>query len=248
MTMPEDGNGPAPAPGADGHQRSPTVFRDRCDAGRRLAASIERMLPALKADRPVVLALPRGGVPVAAEVATVLDAPLDVILVRKLGVPHQPELAVGAIGEGGVRVLNEGVLRAMALDDRELAAVEDRERAELERRAAVYRRGRPGMDLRGHTAVVVDDGIATGSTAHVACEVARAHGATRVVLAAPVIPRGSLSALTQIADHVVFVEVPEPFFAIGQWYDDFTQTSDSDVVSLLDEAAARVVARRTDPV
>lgn len=239
MTTPEEGIGSAPAPGTDDHQPGTRVFRDRCDAGRRLAASIERMLPALRADRPVVLALPRGGVPVAAEVAIVLDAPMDVILVRKLGVPRQPELAVGAIGEGGVRVLHRGVLRAVALSEHELAAIEDRERAELERRAAVYRRGCPATDLSGHAAVIVDDGIATGSTAHAACEVARAHGATSVVLATPVIPRASLLDLTEIADHVVFVEVPEPFFAIGQWYDDFTQTSDSDVVSLLDGATAR---------
>ena len=181
----------------------------------------------------MVVGLPRGGVPVAAQVARALGAPLDVILVRKLGVPWQPELAVGAVGEGGVRVLNEDVRRTAGVRDHDLAAVEDLERATLERMAQIFRRGRTPVALRGRTVVVVDDGIATGSTARAACLVARAHGAARVVLAAPVIPLPTLGELQGVADDVVCVESPEPFFAIGQWYDDFTQTTDDQVVRLL---------------
>lgn len=200
------------------------------------------MLWAFTRARPVVLGLPRGGVPVAAQVARALHAPLDVILVRKLGVPYQPELAVGAIGEGGVRVVNEEVRRAAAVDERDLASIEARERAAINRMAQTFRRGHPPIPLLGRLVIVVDDGIATGSTAMAACQVARAHGASRVVLAAPVIPSATLDALRSVADEIVCVESPEPFFAIGQWYDDFTQTSDEVVVGLLDDAAARMNA------
>ncbi len=219
------------------------MFRDRADAGRQLAA----LLSSLADERPVVLGLPRGGVPVAAEVARALAAPLDVILVRKLGVPFQPELAAGAIGEGGVRVVNDPVRRAAAIDDRELAAVEARERAALERMARTFRRGRSFLPVSGRTVVLVDDGIATGSTAMAACEVARAHGASRVVLAAPVIPWTTLETLRTVADEVVCVEAPEQFFAIGQWYDDFAQTDDAEVVQLLGAAAARDDERNRTP-
>ncbi len=177
--------------------------------------------------------------PVAAQVARALGAPLDVILVRKLGAPYQPELAVGAIGEGDIRVVNEAVRRAAAVDERTLESIEARERAALDRLARAFRRDRPRIPLHGRTAVVVDDGIATGSTATAACKVARAHGASRVVLAAPVIPVTTLESLRGVADEVVCVESPEPFFAIGQWYDDFTQTRDEEVVELLDAAARR---------
>ncbi len=211
------------------------VFHDRADAGRQLAT----MLSALTDVRPVVLGLPRGGVPVAEQVARMLHAPLDVILVRKLGVPYQPELAVGAIGEGGVRVVNEEVRRAAAVHERDMASIEARERATLDRMAHTFRRGRPRISLEGRTVIVVDDGIATGSTARAACQVARAHGASRVVLAAPVIPSMTLESLRAVADEVVCVESPEPFFAIGQWYEDFTQTSDEEVIKRLDDAAAR---------
>jgi putative phosphoribosyl transferase len=204
-------------------------FRDRAEAGARLAA---RLLP-LGLEHPVILALPRGGVPVAAVVARALHAPLDVALVRKLGVPYQPELAVGAIGEGGVRVLNEDVRRAARVSDAQLAEVEAAERAELDRRAAAYRRGRPPLPIAGRTVVVVDDGIATGSTAEAACRVARARGAARIVVATPVAPPASIARLRGVADEVVCVEVREPFYAIGQWYDDFSQTSDAEVVALL---------------
>ncbi|HTX63037.1 MAG TPA: phosphoribosyltransferase [Acidimicrobiales bacterium] len=222
---------------------APVVFSDREDAGRRLAA----MLSTLESARPVVLGLPRGGVPVAAQVARALGAPLDVILVRKLGAPFQPELAVGALGEGGVRVLNEEVRRAAAVSKRELESIEAREAAAIDRMARTFRKAHPPIPLQGRLAIVVDDGIATGSTAAAACMVARAHGASRVVLAAPVIPTASLEALRGVADEVVCVQSPEPFFAIGQWYDDFTQTTDDEVVRVLDDVACRVRGESAPP-
>jgi putative phosphoribosyl transferase len=204
-------------------------FRDRGEAGRRLAG----LLTDLRGPGTVVLGLPRGGVAVAAEIARALQAPLDVILVRKVGLPAQPELAMGAIGEDGIRLLNLDVVRAEHVTDAEFAAVEQRERVELDRRARRYREALPRVPLAGRTAIVVDDGIATGSTARVACRVARAHGAARVVLAVPVAPRISIEALADAADEVVCLESPEPFFAIGQWYQDFTQCTDADVIALL---------------
>ena len=184
----------------------------------------------------MVLGLPRGGIPVAYEIARVLGAPLDVILVRKIGLPAQPELAMGAIGEDGVRLLNMDVVRPERVSEEEFAQVELAERAELARRAQRYRADRPRVPLTGRTAVIVDDGIATGSTARVACQVARAHGAARIILAVPVAPRDSIAALADAADEVVCLESPEPFFAIGQWYSDFAQCSDADVVGLLRQA------------
>jgi predicted phosphoribosyltransferase len=207
------------------------VFRDRVDAGRQLAARLAHLRP----EQPVVVALPRGGVPVAAEVARALGAPLDVVLVRKVGVPAQPELAMGAIGEGGVRVLNEDVLAAVRVSAADLGAVERRESAELERRATRFRPGRTMTPLRDRTVVVVDDGIATGSTARAALQVVRAHGARRVVLAVPVAPAGSASRFATDADEVVIVDEPARMWAIGAHYDDFSQTSDDEVVNLLAE-------------
>ena len=207
-------------------------FRDRSDAGRRLAERLQH----LAAEDVVVLGLPRGGVPVAAEVARGLGAPLDVVLVRKLGVPVHPELAMGAIGEGGIRVLNDDVMRIYDIRDSQLARVETRERAELERRVERYRRARPMTPVAGRTAVVVDDGIATGSTARAACEVVRALGAQRVVLAVPVAARSSVAALGDVADEVVCVTMPAGLRSVGEWYLDFSQTSDEQVVDLLDAA------------
>ena len=204
-------------------------FVDRAAAGRRLAA----VLGHLRDEDVVVLGLPRGGVPVAAEVARALGAPLDVILVRKLGVPVQPELALGAIGEGGVRIINPDVVEVTGVTDAEIAMVETRERAELERRARRFRGGRPQVPLAGRIAVVVDDGIATGATARAACQVARAHGARRVVLAAPVAPPSVRAALATAADEVICVETPRRFLAIGEWYTDFAQTTDDEVVAVL---------------
>jgi putative phosphoribosyl transferase len=209
------------------------VFRDRVDAGRRLA---ER-LASLDGEDVVVLGLPRGGVPVAAEVARALHAPLDVIVVRKLGVPYQPELAMGAVGEGDVLVLNDEVLGVAGVGREELDRAAQAERAEVASRALRFRQGRPAVPVAGRVAVVVDDGIATGSTARAACQVARAMGAARVVLAVPVSAPDSAQALRADADEVVCVQEPVGFRAVGQWYEDFDQTPDAEVTRLLLEAA-----------
>lgn len=209
------------------------VFADRADAGRRLAARLSY----LQGGPMVVLGLPRGGVPVAAEVAAALGAPLDIVVVRKLGVPFQPELAMGAIGEHGARVVNERVVRRAGVSAAELEAVEARERAELERRARRFRGGRRWLPLEGRTAVIIDDGIATGATARVACQVARARDAARVVLAVPVAPPGWESQIGSDADECVALTTPEFFFAIGQFYEDFAQTSDDEVVACLQRGA-----------
>jgi putative phosphoribosyl transferase len=209
------------------------MFRDRADAGRQLARGLMR----LQAEDPVVLALPRGGVPVAYEVAVALGAPLDVILVRKLGVPAQPELAMGALGEGGVRVLNRDVLERISISPDRLAEVEAREAAELARRAAAFRGDGAMTPISARTVIVIDDGIATGSTARAALRVARAHGAQRVVLAVPVAPPGTVDAFADDADEVVVLEEPSSMWAIGTQYDDFRQTTDAEVVALLDANA-----------
>jgi putative phosphoribosyl transferase len=208
-------------------------FTDRADAGRQLATRLE----AWRNTGAVVLGLPRGGVPVAFEVAHALGAPLDVIVVRKLGVPSQPELAMGAIGEHGVRIVNEAVRAAASVDDATFAEVEAREREELERRASLLRRDRERVPIAGRAVVIVDDGIATGSTARAACLVARADGADGIVLAAPVASPRAIERLREVADDVVCVETPESFFAIGERYQDFAPTTDDEVVRLL--AAAR---------
>lgn len=210
------------------------LFTDRADAGRRLAARLEY----LRSEDPVVVGLPRGGVPVAYEVAGALGAPLDVILVRKLGVPYHRELGFGAIGEGGARVIHDDIVRMSRVDEDDLAEVERSEAAELARQAGRFRGGRPRIELRDRTVVVVDDGIATGATAEAACRVARAQGARRVVLAVPVSPPSAAEALRQEADEVVCLSTPETFFAVGEWYRDFGQTPDETVVALLARAAA----------
>ena len=208
-------------------------FRDRTEAGRLLAA---RLSP-FAAEHPVVLGLPRGGVPVAFEVAAALSAPLDVIVVRKLGVPDQPELAMGAIGENGVRVVDDHILRITGVQPREVDRVERRERAELERRVARYRGDRARVSLQGRVVILVDDGIATGSTARAACRVARALGASRIVLAAPVGPPDVAQRVADDADEVICVSQPEDFSAVGGAYQEFAQTSDEEVEQLLAEGA-----------
>jgi putative phosphoribosyl transferase len=212
-----------------------SIFKDRVDAGRQLG----RRLAELRGQDVVVLGLPRGGVPVAFEVAAALDAPLDVIVVRKLGLPYQPELAMGAIGEGGTRVLEDQVLSHSRVGEDELQAVEEHERSVLENRVARFRMGRSRQDLTGRIAVIVDDGIATGSTARVACRVARKMGAARVIMAVPVAPAETLTSLTE-PDEVVCLATPPKFTAVGYHYRDFSPTEDEEVVLLLDAAAKRL--------
>lgn len=206
-------------------------YADRHDAGRRLAAAVCDAIPE-RGDEVVVLAMPRGGVPVASEVATALRTPLHLVLVRKLGVPDQPELAVGAIGEGGARFVDGGMARRFGITPASLAAVEQRERHELERRRRVYGDTARRPALRNRVAVVVDDGIATGATARAACRAARCLGATTVVLAVPAAPSGWRQALAGEADVLIATgEADVP--AVGFWYDDFSQVSDDEVIRLL---------------
>ena len=214
------------------------LFRDRADAGTQLAAKLIKAAPARPGEDRVVLGIPRGGVPVAAAFAEAAALPLDVVVVRKLGVPDRPELAMGAVGEGGVRVTDKDVIRRHAVHPAELARVERRERAEVEDRARRLRGARPALPLAGRTAILVDDGIATGSSMTAACQVVRAHGAERVVVAVPVAPDEALERLAQLADEVVCVRTPHPFFSVGQWYRDFTQTTDAEVTALLLRASA----------
>jgi putative phosphoribosyl transferase len=210
------------------------MFADRHDAGRQLA---ER-LAELGLGEPIVLALPRGGVPVAAEVAHRLAAPLDVLLVRKIGCPWQPELGLGAIAEGGIRTLNTRLIAEAGVDEAQIEAIISRETQEIERRARGYRGDRPAIAVSGRLVILVDDGLATGFTARAAIELLRMKGASRVVLAAPVAPAETVMELDSIADQVVVLATPAWFFAIGEHYVDFRQTSDEEVVSLLEAARA----------
>lgn len=222
-------------------------FADRNEAGRLLAERLAQLdrLARLNSEHVVVLGLPRGGVPVAAVVANALDVPLDVLVVRKLGVPFEPELGMGAIGEHGVRVLNEAVIDSTGTSPRQLSEVEAAERVELARRVRRYRGEQAAIALDGRTVVIVDDGIATGSTARAACLIARAQGAVRVVLAVPIAPRGWTRRLEDVADELVSLDTPDDFFAIGQFYGDFSQTSDQEVSDCLRQASART--GRADP-
>ena len=203
------------------------TFADRYDAGRQLARRLEH----LRGDDVVVLALPRGGVPVGWEVAHALGAPLDVIIVRKLGLPSQPEVAMGAVGEGAVGVLDHAMLGHVS--DNELDDVQRRERTALGALVAELRHGRTPVDLTGRVALIVDDGVATGSTARAAVEVARARGASRIVVAAPVAPTDA-TASSLSADELVTVLVPDGFRAVGQFYADFAPTSTTEVIDLIE--------------
>ncbi|RIH81094.1 putative phosphoribosyl transferase [Calidithermus terrae] len=205
-------------------------FADRHEAGRELAGALSRY-----ARRPDVwvLGLPRGGVPVAYEVAHALGVPLDVLIVRKLGAPRHEELAVGAIGPGGVRVLNRELVRHLGVGPEELEPIERKERAELERRQQAYRGARPFPDLAGKTVILVDDGLATGATMRAAALAVRAMRPARVVVAVPVAPPDTCEALLEVADEVVVLLQPEPFQAVGLWYEHFPQTSDEEVQDLL---------------
>lgn len=211
------------------------MFADRLEAGQLLAKALNTE----KFDGDtVVLGLPRGGVPVAAEVARELGAPLDVIVVRKIGVPDQAELAMGAVGEDGVRVLNRDVVRRAGVSDEDLEAISAAEWRTVDRRARQYRAVRPREPLVDRTALIVDDGIATGATARAACQVATEHGAHRVVIAVPVAPVGWTSSFREVADRCVALETPSGFFAVGAHYQDFRPTSDDEVLRCLAEATA----------
>ncbi|KRE72756.1 phosphoribosyltransferase family protein [Arthrobacter sp. Soil762] len=211
------------------------IFEDRADAGRQLGLRLAH----LRGRDAVVLGLPRGGVPVAFEVAAALDAPLDVIVVRKMGVPSQPELAMGAIGEDGVYSLDQRVLSVISVKQEDLRAVEQRERRLLDDRVTRFRAGRTRFDFNGRIAVIVDDGIATGSTARVACSIARKRGAARVILAVPVASADILATLTE-PDEMVCLATPRHLTAVGHYYRDFSPTGDDEVVRLLDAAAERL--------
>lgn len=208
-------------------------YRDRREAGRRLAAG----LAAYRGRTDVlVLGIPRGGVPVAYELARALGAPLDVIVVRKLGVPFQPELAMGAIASGGIRVLNVDVVEELGYPDSVIEAVAERELRELERREHAYRGERPALDPAGKTAIVADDGLATGSSMRAAVTSLRTRAAAAVVVAVPVGAQSTCREIGRIADDVVCPLQPETFMAVGQWYEDFGQTSDDEVRQLLEQA------------
>jgi len=225
-------------------------FRDRRHAGRELARELQAVRASgshgaaageVRGDDDagvMVIALPRGGVPVAFEVARALSAPLDVLVVRKLGAPHQPELAIGAIASGGVRVLNEDIVRALGLDESSLRGITDTESRELARREDLYRGGRQALDVAGRTVVLVDDGVATGATMLVAIEALRGLRAARIVVAVPVGAPDSLARLRAAADEVVCLHRPRDLNSVGQWYRDFSQTTDAEVRELLSISGA----------
>lgn len=208
-------------------------FRDRQDAGRRLA---ERIAGDFAGDDTIVLGLPRGGVPVAFEIAKALQAPLDVLIVRKIGTPMNPELAAGAIGPRGVAVYNEELLRMIGLDREDLESIKQSEQRELERREAVYRGDRPPLQVEGKTVILVDDGIATGATMSAAVEALRLLGAGRIVVTVPTSSTDACRHLEELADEVIALSTPEPYVAVGAWYENFGQTSDQEVIDLLDLA------------
>jgi len=208
-------------------------FRDRIEAGQLLGRELAARFRAV--DDAIVLALPRGGVPVGSEVAKVLGAPLDVFIVRKLGVPGHEELAMGAIASGGVRVLNRDVLDYARITQQQLDAVAAREERELLRREAEYRGNRPPLDVRGRTVIIVDDGLATGSTMRAAVQALRAMEPKRVIVAVPVGAEQTCEEFRDLVDEMVCLRTPEPFEAVGLWYDDFTQTTDAEVHALLSQ-------------
>jgi predicted phosphoribosyltransferase len=216
-----------------------TRFQNRTEAGRRLAERLEAH--AGRSD-VLVLALPRGGVPVAAEIATALGAPLDVFIVRKLGVPGYEELAMGAIASGGVRVLNDNVIQSLELPERLIEAVTARELRELKWREQAYRGDRPMPEVSGRTVILVDDGIATGSTMRAAIAALRRLGPARIIVAVPTAAPSTRDEIGPLVDEYICEMTPQPFFAVGVWYDDFSQTTDDEVRELLHGAGLESTA------
>jgi putative phosphoribosyl transferase len=212
----------------------PMIFRNREEAGQRLASRLKKYA---NRDDVIVLGVPRGGIPVAFEVATTLNVPLDIFVLRKLGVPGHEELAFGAVGSGGTRVLNRSVLEQIGISDRDIASVTRMEREELERRERLYRGNRPPLDVQSQTVILVDDGIATGASLMAAIQALRRMKPAAIVLATPVAPSSTYDRLRREVDEVVCVDMPEPFYGVGQFYLDFSQVSDEEVIELLDRAS-----------
>ena len=215
------------------------IFRNRAEAGQQLASRLGKYA---NRDDVIVLGVPRGGVPIAFEVATALNLPLDIFVLRKLGVPGHEELAFGAIGSGGVRVLDRQIVEAVGLSELVIELVTRAERAELARREQIYRGGRPPLDVRGKTVILVDDGIATGSSLRAGVRALRQMQPAAIVIAAPVAPRSTVNRLRREVDDVVCVEIPERFYGVGQFYHDFSQVSDEEVNELLDSASRQRVS------
>lgn len=214
------------------------LFRNRADAGRALAA---RVVPSLSDVNPLILALPRGGVPVAFEVARALHAELDIFLVRKLGVPGHEELALGALASGGVRFLNQELISDLHLPERAIEQITAREQRELERREALYRAGRPAIPVRDRHVLLIDDGLATGASMKAAASAVRAEEPHRVTMAVPVAAQQTCDEFRDAVDQVICLKTPDPFMAVGIWYEDFEQTSDEEVQMLLERAAHQTV-------
>jgi putative phosphoribosyl transferase len=212
------------------------IFRNRQEAGRSLASRLEKYA---NREDVIVLGVPRGGVPIAFEVATALSLPLDIFVLRKLGVPGHEELAFGAIGSGGVRVLDREVVKSVGLSDSVIELVTRAERTELARREQIYRGGRPPLDVRGKTVILVDDGIATGSSLRAGVRALREMQPVAIVVAAPVAPRSTVNRLRHEVDDVVCAAIPERFYGVGQFYHDFSQVTDAEVNELLDSASRR---------
>jgi putative phosphoribosyl transferase len=221
------------------------LFTDRNDAGQKLAAALERYA---HCPNLLVLGLPRGGVPVAYEVARSLGAPLDVFLVRKLGVPGNEELALGAIASGGIRVLNKRVIDSFRIPLRQIESIDAAERMEMNRREKAYRDDRPPIDLKGRTVILVDDGLATGSTMKAAVAAIRSRGPAHIVVAVPVAPRPTADDIRERVDDFVCVDAPERFYAVGQWYIDFREVTDEQVRELMARAESFTAPGRSAPV
>lgn len=212
------------------------IFEDRKDAGKKLGSAL---MSHVENENCLILALPRGGVPVAYEAARELGVPMDILLVRKLGVPGQEELAMGAIASGGIQVLNKGLINMLGIPEESIDTVAKREDQEMKRRERIYRGNNPALEIKGKTVIIVDDGLATGATMRAAAEALRARNPGKIIVAAPVASPDTCEALNVVADEVVCLQTPQPFSSVGQWYKNFDQTSDEEVTELLNKSNER---------